>query len=228
MLSNWLCFPFESRLFHDVKRKGQIPTSVRKPYLFLFLGYIVMSMLACHGFRTQGMVSIFPRVLPVQTNCMKHAFADIPVWRRRDNAKTSGFAAHLLFDAYVLWFLNSFHVLRQWPGPSVSKTCIIQRFYSSVLTIWVWMGIFCAALKGYSSWQAFFSAPKFRETWTLDRGGEIYPSTCSSVTNSAFHPPIAVSWMTFSEIQTLWVTWLLIVQDDVFSVFLYELGVWRK
>lgn len=65
---------------------------------------------------------------------MKHAFVRIPAGRRRDNTKNSGFAAYLPFDEYVLWFLNSSHVLRQWEGPCVSKICI-KRFYSSVLTI---------------------------------------------------------------------------------------------
>lgn len=46
---------------------------------------------------------------------------------------------------------------------------------------------------------------------------EVDPPTCSSPTNSACLPQLSISSTIFYEIETLWVTWLLIVQDASFT-----------
>lgn len=119
--------------------------------------------------------------------------------------KNGGFSVHLPFNEYVLWFLSCFRVLRQWTA--VSQTCR-KRFSSSVLTIWIWMGVSHAAQRvavhGRPLRQLQNSGKP--ELCRGRAGVQIHPPTCSSPTNSAFLPQLPISSVIFYEIETLWVT----------------------
>lgn len=137
--------------------------------------------------------------------------------------KPVAFVAHILSDECVLWFLNSFHVLRQWTGPSVSKTHYTEVLFICAPHLGLDRYLLCSP-KGIWFMTGLFLHSRIQGNLNFGQGrGNLSPSMFF-LANFAFYPTIAVSWMTFSEMQALWVTWLLIVQD----VFLYELGVWRK
>lgn len=205
------CFPTEGTFFPGVSRRGQIPASVRKPCL-IFLATLWSQYV---GFQNQMHGYAFARVSPVQTNCLKHAFVQVPAGEEKGQCKI------------------------QWLFYSHSSCFVVSKFLPRAKTmggsLWRRILLFChqhlglggclaCSPKGTLSVTSHFPATEFRESWILYRGGKTYFSTSSSLTDSDFPLQPAVGWVIFCEIQTSRVTWLFAVQNEFFWMFLYDLG----
>lgn len=166
-------------------------------------------------FRNQKHGYVFARVLPVQTNCLKHAFVQVPAGEEKGQCKNQS-----LFCSRSSCFVVSIFLPRaNTMGGSLWRRILL--FCHQHLGLG---GCLACSPKGTLSVTSHFPATEFRESWILYRGGKTYFSTSSSLTDSDFPLQPAVGWVIFCEIQTSRVTWLFAVQNEFFWMFLYDLG----
>lgn len=159
---------------------------------------------------------IFARVSPVQTNCLKHAFVQVPAGEEKGQCKNQ----RLFCSCCSCFVVSNFLPCAKTMGGSLWRNVLL--FCHQHLGLG---GCLACSPKGTLPVTGHFPATEFRESWTLYRGGKTYSPASSSLTDFDF--PLPTSCRLSDLLWNTDFTCSLVIRCSkwqFFWMFLYDLG----